>query len=416
MEAIYLKRSDTDRWLNQFDVSDQADAEMLLSLVKFVSSDALRSEFINLLEDRLADGATPIGLFNETERRMWRGKPNRLFKEKKRAHPVKIGKKVTRAYEKCGPRPVPRHHNVNPQIGSEGIMANILTQFQKKHPGSSIINPGPERFRQDRIRRFILITDFIGSGERVEKNLNSAWRVNSVRSWWSRRERNGLHFEVVAYAATKEGVARIERHPCKPKVFFATACPTIWTLFMPSQAEIMVDLCSRYPPSGSQSLGFGDTGALLAFAHGIPNNAPRMFWKSSPKWQALFPRRAVISGSSPFDIDISQEKNRLSLAAKTAVAGHTISPVDIETIVLSALRRSPRNAEAISERLGLELTKVRDTLQKLCVQGWINQHYQLTERGRLIVRRLAKVERKIVLPESPEQPYFPKSLRMPRHF
>ncbi len=416
MTKTFLSQVDATQWLDQFDAADRTDAAKLLALVRLVPSDLLRAEFIGLLEDRLARGKTPVGLFNESERRKWKGKPNRLFKEKKRANPAAKGKKIARAYGNAGPPLVPRQHYVDEEIGSEGVMANILTQFWKTHRQSVILSPGPDRFRRERIRRFILNTDFIGSGKRVEDYLNAAWRLGSVRSWWSRRGTGGLHFEVVAYAGTDEGIARVEKHPCQPQVFVVTRCPTIRTVFLPAHATVMEDLCTRYAPPGSEAFGFSKVGALLAFGHGMPNNAPVMFWKSTPKWRALFPERTTISTGSPFSVASSEtlQKERLELASETVVVGPPIVPVDVETIVLSALRRSPRHAEAVSGRLGLDLPRVHDALKQIRQRGWIDEHQQLTERGRLVIKRLVKSETQTTLPKRPEELYFPESLRMPR--
>jgi len=286
----------------------------------------------------------------------------------------------------------------------------------KAHRGEVILSPGADRFRSSRIRRFIINTDFIGSGERAEKYLNAAWRIRSVRSWWSRRSRGGLRFEILAYAGTDAGIARLERHPSQPRVFVVTRCPTIQSVFTRGQAVMMEDLCNRYAPPNSQALGFGNNGALLAFAHGMPNNAPAMFWKSRRKWRALFPERTTISGSSPFSVVASEtlEAARLQAAVKSVSVGPAVVPVDIKSIVLSALRRSPRQAEAISGRLGLELAVVNNAFDQLRRRGWIDEHQQLTERGRMVIERLAKQKTKVFLPSPPETGYFPETLRMPR--
>ncbi|MCT4334773.1 hypothetical protein MU516_18190 [Paracoccus sp. YLB-12] len=416
MSQAILEQDDVRAWVRQFSSGDQIEAAKLLALVKLVPSDFFRSEYISLLSRRLSAGEQPVGLFNESERRMWKGKPNRLFKEKIRANPNVKGKKIARAFGKVGPDLVPRQRNIDEEVGSEGILANILTQFARSNRKVALLSPGPDRFRDEGVRRFILCTDFIGSGERIERYINAAWRLGSIRSWWSRRNNRGIHFEVLAFSGTEDGIARIERHVCRPKVHVVTQCPTIRTVFPPAQAAIIESLCKRYSPDSSRSLGFGETGALLAFGHGMPNNAPAIFWKSSRRWQALFPERATISPSSPFIAVPSevQERERLELLAETTTIGPTVIPVDIETIVLATLRRSPRHAEAVSGRLGLDLLTVQSAFVRLRKRGWINEFQQLTDRGRLVVRRLSRFDAKISLSNHNEQPYFPKSLRMPR--
>ena len=400
------------------DEADRPNAAKLLALVKLVPGDLLREEITTLLERRLADGETPVALFNESERRMWNGEPNRLFKETTRANGKGVGLKTTRAEGKAGPALVPRQRNIDEKIGSEGVMANILTQFEKGRGKDVVLSPGPDTFRKKRIRRLILVTDFIGSGKRATTYLNSAWRIASVRSWWSRRSVGGLSFEVIAYAGTAEGIARIERHPCRTKVHVILQCPTIRTIFPPTMAVVMEDLCERYAETETEPLGFGQTGALLAFDHGMPNNAPAILWRPVRKGAPLFPGRTTVSRGSPFRMvtKVMREQERLQLAARSAEIGKPVPPIDVETIVLSALRRSPRHDEALSGRLGLTLEQVDQALERLRGWGAIDANRQLTERGRLAVKRLAKSESKVPLPNGVSGPYFPESLRVPRDF
>ena len=418
MSETVLHKKRARQWLERFDEADRPDAAKLLALVKLIPGDLLREEITTLLERRLTDGETPVALFNESERKMWNGKPNRLFEEKRRANGKGVGQKMTRAEGKAGPALVPRQRNVDEKIGSEGVMANILTQFQKGRGKGVFLSPGPEAFRTKRIRRFILVTDFIGSGQRAETYLNSAWRIASVRSWWSRRSVGGLGFEVVAYAGTAEGIARVQEHPCRPEVRVVTRCPTIRTIFPPSAAVVMEDLCERYAETGTEPLGFGQTGALLAFDHGIPNNAPAILWKPVRKGSPLFPGRTTVSSGSPFQVvtEEAREQERLQLAARSAETGKPVPPIDVETIVLSALRRSPRQNEALSGRLGLTFEQIDEALARLRKWGAIDANRQLTERGRLAVKRLAKSESELALSNGASEPYFPESLRVPRDF
>lgn len=418
MSEAVLNEGRVRQWLKRFDEADRPNAAMLLDLVKLIPGDLLREGMTTLLERRLADGETPVALFNESERGMRLGQPHRLFREKRRANGEGVGQKTTRAEGNVGPALVPRQRNIDEKIGSEGVMANILTQFQKGRSREVILSPGPDTFRKKRIRRFILITDFIGSGQRAETYLNSAWKIASVRSWWSRRSAGGLRFEVVAYAGTNEGIARVQKHPCRPEVYVAARCPTIRSIFLPSTAIVMEELCKRYADTGTEPLGFGETGALLAFDHGIPNNAPAIFWKSVGKEPPLFPGRTTVSRGSPFQVMTreAREQERLKLAARSTEFGPPVPPIDVETIVLSALRRSPRHNAALSGRLGLTLDQIDEALERLRGWGAIDANRQLTERGRLAIKRLARSNRKIALPIRSSDPYFPESLRVPRDF
>lgn len=403
-------------WIKQFGFADQANAATLVSLVKLIPGDRFRLSLTKLLDERWKAGALPVALYNESERKKWNGQPHRLFPEKSRANPLRKGKKIVRAIGKNGPALVPRQRSIAEEVGSEGIVANIITQFNRTHRKDVLLSPGPDIIRQKRVRRFILVTDFIGSGDRISTYLDAAWRISSVRSWWARRDTKGIKFEIIAYAGTTEGVDHIKSHPSAPQVFLVGACPTISTSFPPAQATIMNELCERYAPKDTEPLGYGASGVLLAFDHGMPNNSPSMLWKSTGSWTALVPGRSTIAVGSPFHLRLTeeQEQSRLEAAARASATGPQLAPVNLEAIVLSALRRSPRNVEAISGRLGIEIVQVEDTLLKLQKWGWINGDYHITDRGRLMTNRLIKHENMNPLPSADSTLYFPKMLRTPR--
>ena len=178
----------------------------------------------------------------------------------------------------------------------------------------------------------------------------------------------------------------------------------------------MEELCRRYAPPGSKPLGYGEVGALLAFDHGMPNNAPSIFWKDARKWSALVPERASSTAGSPYQETHTPEKERarIEASAKASDTGAILRPTSLETIILSALRRSPRHSEAISGRLGMNIDDVCESLDRLKGWGWINASHQLTERGRMVASRLIRQDRKSPLPQGDDTMYFPNALRVPR--
>lgn len=408
MAPAILSHNLAQQWLVQFDESDRSAAAKLLGFVTLVSSDEFRSELTALLEERLQAGANPIALYNEVERGHRKGVPNRLFKEPRR--------KVRRACGRSGPALVQRQRNIDEEVGSEGLVANILTQFQRNQKRRVSLSPGPDIIRERHIRRFVLVTDFIGSGKRVCRFLDAAWRVRSVRSWWSRRARIGWSFEVVAFAGLPSGIAKVERHPCQPHVTVRMIAPTIRSTFLPTEARRLEVLCHRYPAGVPSPLGYCDGAALIAFAHSMPNNAPAIFWSQAKGWRPLFPARTTTGTATPFKagLDAAAIQERLRAASGlTSYAEHE-APISIETIVLSALRRSPRGTGAISGRLGLDMAKVDAALNELRALAWISESNQITERGRLVLKRLQDAGESKLLPQSDPGHYFPEALRAPR--
>src|SRR5690606_37235454 len=119
------------------------------------------------------------------------------------------------------------------------------------------------------------------SGRRSWLYLEAAWRVASVRSWWSRRASKGMSFEVITYTSTSAGLNFVRSHASSPRVWQVTGCPTIGNSFNYAERNDIKKLCrNRNPDKSFPALGFNDTGALIAFAHGAPNNCPACLFKS----------------------------------------------------------------------------------------------------------------------------------------
>jgi len=301
-------------WLQQFNMGDRPLAKKLLEAFCFVS----RDDFIDHMRTMLINEAERIdgfvALYAERELGHRNGIPHRLFKEVRRT--------PRRAYGAAGPAAVKPTKSYDPSVGSEGIVAQMISELCHEFPKKFLNHPGPDQIRRKHARSFWVVTDLIGSGDRARRYLEAAWRVRSVRSWWS----GGLvKFAVMAYSATEFGEEFVSRHSCVPKVHIVLPCPTIDTTFSKPVAEQMKRLCTAYDPTDGEpghapwvwsgpSLGYGNAGALLVFAHGAPNNVPLMFHKASKNkknpWTPLFPAR-VSAGISKdvFGIGLTTEKS-----------------------------------------------------------------------------------------------------------
>ena len=356
-----------------------------------------------------------MGLYVERELPRYKGRPNRLFKETKT--------KVRKAYG-IGPQPVKPTRAYDPDVGSEGLVAQLVSELCRQNKGILFNHPGPDSIRKYKIRRFVVVTDFVGSGKRARDYLEAAWRVASVKSWRSAGADKGLRFEVIAYAGTPEGQRNVEEHPCKPKVRFVAGCPTVGQLSSEDARYRIRGICVRYDPvdhDPTDSLGFRSGGALIAFAHGVPNNAPRILHKRAAKWAPLFPARVTANSRTHF----TQRDDAQSIADRlvqmrqrglaTAAWLKTASPkLQALVLVLAALGRGPRNVEAVSRQTGLTQFEVERWLEHAIGQGWVNDKRRLTDLGQSELHML----RKTVVRQKPLQPprkkmYFPTMLRAP---
>jgi len=400
-------------WLAQFKKSDQARAAQLINAILQVSYQDFMNELTSLIRARSEDVDGPIALYAEREVRVRLGVPQRLFNETSAKPRRAFGSSV---------QPVSPTRAYAPEVGSEGLVAQMITELCRRRPTLFINHPGPDRIRKHRVRSFFLITDVIGSGERAWKYLEAAWRVHSVRSWHSLKL---LTFEVLAYSATDSGRQRVKKHPCAPAVYYVQPCPTIDTSFSRFVASRMKDLCVEYDPVDHDlvgSLGHLGTGALLAFAHGAPNNSPRMLYRRSSAWKPLFPSRVTETFRADFRKDRSiaaivagmkrMRQTRLSRSAYL-IAAHPDARLLV--LILASLTRGPRFDDAVAGKTALTIAEVQKLVEDAHSLGWIDQKRRVTDEGyrQLQYAKLWRPTKSRVVLDIIE-PYYPKLLRAPR--
>lgn len=406
-------------WLNQFDREDRRDAKRLLSVIRNVTADEFHDEMTTLVQSRVEADPSPVGLFVETERRHWKGRAHRLFREEGGKHRRAVGN---------GPPIISPARTVDPEVGSEGLIAQIATEVSRKNKKRATLHPGPDTIRGRQIRRFILVTDFIGSGDRISRYLDAAWWVRSVRSWWSARRSKGMSFEVVAYSATEVGLQKVKAHPTRPRVHIAEGCPTIEQAFrrLPGVRSRMEKLCARYGSFNPNidPLGYGGTGALITFAHGMPNNAPVIFHKRSnlktKPWIPLYPER-VTSGRRPDSVAIAKQREAIQrdlqrVAIQKVLLSPRLSSAPLflrdAVHVLLSLDRAPSSETMISARTGLSVNRVRKALERSRTYGWVDDDNRIADKGyRELARLGTPIQREVSFQSATL--YIPRSLRAP---
>lgn len=413
----FIKAPSTMAWLAQFDTADQPAVFEMLRNMKLVGRDEFAESLRAQVLHRYHEGSGPVGLYAEREVGHWKGQSHRLFKETKTKRKTAYG---------VGPQPIFSIRPYAPAVGSEGIVAQMLSELCKEHKDWFVDHPGPDVIRERRIRRFFLVTDFIGSGSQVEYYLNAAWRVKSVKSWWSLGAR-GMRVEVVAFAGTAFGVDRIRHHPSQALVGLVMTSPVIDDFTTPAPDEIK-RICRQYDPIKSdevESMGFKGTGALIAFAHGVPNNAPRIFHKSRQGkrgWLPLFPARVTANTREHFKKDTLQpgrlERRLLEMRQKKLAGSAWAQGVTEDSrariIVLAALSRGPRQTEAISGKTGLGLLEIEHEIAKAKGEGLIDTRRRLLNAGHTLLKaaRVASLPKKFTFPGN-KSLYYPQSLRAP---
>jgi hypothetical protein len=354
----------------------------------------------------------PIALYAERHIRRYHGKPNRLFNETRT--------KRRRAYG-GGPPPVPQGKPHARETGSEGLIATLITSMARAHPDRFLDHPGPDALRKHRIRTYAVVTDFIGSGRRACANLEGAWQIESFKSW---RSLGRLSFAVIAYSGTLAGVGEVKRHRARPEVRLHRGCPVVNNI-APQDVERVVELCERYAPRNlpedRTALGYGDSGTLMVFDHGIPNNAPLLLHTAKPHWVPLFPRRSsavfdALKGPTLRRTEIDRSLTNLRQARLTrAPRFHGLAEDEQDLmLVLTALKRRQRWPLAVSARTGLSILQVESLIERAQRDGYLDTACRPTDAAYRAMDYLKTADiPRAPLPKALKTFYCPSSLRPP---
>lgn len=406
-------------WLEQFgrDSKDQSLANLMLEKFRYVSNQDLRGDISQLLLTSIPKNQV-AAIYIERELQTTRNKnPIKMYREIK-IKKSGIRKKALRATG-AAQAVVKSSRNDRQTVGSEGILANHMSQLCSQNSKRFILHPSAELIRTEKIRHVVIVTDFIGSGNRIQRMLTSLWQVRSIRSWHSGRF---IKFSIYCYSGTKAGIAKVERHRTKPKIQMVLPCPTLKDSFNNEVAQTLRDLCVKYSP-GKNPLGYDDCGALIAFEHGCPNNLPGIFIEKSSRvkkpWQPLFEKRSSMLLSNLEKTLKSIENNSVleALSFENIITASSYLKSSIQrkgvTLLLATLARGHRHINQIVSESRMSLAEITLSLSVALELGLIDLNRRLTKAGFRELRKLNKT--KIQLPSSNlgKIYYHPRMLRAP---
>lgn len=414
------EQAKTKLWLSQFDhrPGDRQVAEKLLNSINYCPLDEFKTSLTTLIE-RVLPATETSGLFIERALQKTKAKlPPAIYKERRTYNP-KSKKRHMRAYG-AAMQAVQSLTYSTQDVGSEGLVTLLANTLCRSNPARFLLQPAADKVRNSNVCNFVILTDFIGSGDRAYRMLDSMWRVASIRSWYSG---NFIKFWVIAYSGTSDGIQRVRSHRFEPLVRVVTECPTLFNSFDEDLDE-MVELCEEYGAHSKHPLGWKETGALLAFEHGAPNNMPAIFVseknRGSRKWAPLFPKRVT---------DILWQSTEVNMTSTTISALGRLNLSEISCsprfkratdqnksaiILLLAHSLGKRRLAELRQVLPVSLDSILGARQRAVTRGWITETGALTLAGHKVIRLLRREGRKFLVAPEPGTSYYPQQLRAPQ--
>jgi len=432
-------------WARQF--GSKADIESGLRLLepfRFVTADEFRSGltmFIKQSFDATArvafyveremqrvqvnwrykrpDGRTPVLKGNKKKRRT----VVRMYDEK----PISRAKGLPKRWTMDGPaaQPVEALSKTAPQIGSEGVIANIISGVCTDVGENFVMHPHSKLFRDkihsNRPRHLVVVTDLIGSGQRSREMLDSLWRVATIRS---RKSVGYARMVVICYAGTDRGIKWVKAHRSRPDVFRLIPCPTIENSFEGSEREALKDLCRRFAPE-KPALGHLNTAALISFDHSCPNNVPSIFrhstHSSTRQWTALFPKRSTNPLRHGESVELDDglhdalDALRLPKVAKHPSFANANRSQQALIVLLAAAYRGRNQADERAAATSLPLFEHVQAEERAKRDGFMTDTGRLTARAYSLINDLNADTAPPPKQSNEQQPYYyPTSLRAPK--
>lgn len=411
-------------WLNQFSHNsyDYSVAETIVDNAVFVEELEIRNSFAHYFST--LNRYIPTAFYIERAlQRTCSPLPPAMYDE------IKIKKAGRRKYirraEGTAAQPVKSLHYKAQSTGSEGYFANMISKMCERTSSRKkfYLHPDMDTLRTNKVRKIVIVTDFIGSGERMTRMLDSLWRLATFRSWTSSKF---IHFEVVCYAHTAQGFDRVKHHSSKPGIqSFWGECPTIWDRFAGQERARVIELCQRYGSFNQNPLGYEKSGALIGFFHSLPNNTVAILRKDfdtkSKVWRKYFPdpytanhlvntlsefarqEKAIyeLLGMLPWYEFIVDNKQRYSYWYRLGFV-----------YLLLAKKFSQFNDAISATRLKpYLLSRIFDEAHH---NGWVNHRGAITSLGWKVLNQMRYFTNKNAVAHQPALYYYPRQLRAPR--
>lgn len=368
---IYTERC--SEWLKQFEYGDKECASKFVRCLTLVSHNEFERNILCAVEKLIGDSNGTVALYPIRE-----VEPNKSYFEQ--SENIKNGRTFQDAL------------NRGSDHGSEAIVASLIRGVCRRFIGKAFNCPTLAEMRGHECREIIFIDDFVGSGDRCVKYINSFLLDKSILSWLSYKY---LKIKVILYSGTELGINKVLKHKSKPDVVFYRHCPTIDSMpWAKSQKKAVVDICYKYGryshKNNKMCLGYHEAKAMLVFEHGCPNNVPSILWGSvGGKWCSLFPYRSVAASEGsifpseivrgdPVSLLLLAGQERLAKSCALSYAGEDGANI---LLILALLAKRQHNNATLSYAMSLNREDCEKLVERCIEMGLISQTRRLTDKG-----------------------------------
>ena len=405
-----MKPQDTHRgqmWLENFAPEDRPVAGELMNSIRFVSQSTIRQSLVSYINSLVDRGSIehPAMLL-----------PALSIEDLPTIRPSGRPHVVFETYEP--------NDLISSRPGSEGFVGNIARDIERS--GS-----GPERqwlpptttldqLRDLGCKSLVIITDYSGSGNQLERYAKSLVRNESIRSW---RSGGKILVHAVAFSATSNATVLLGR-PGSPvdALWSVESAPTVqdrpWT---PDLRRNVEDLCHRYAlrKRRKQALGYESSGGLFASEFGAPNNLPVILRQRTDRWNGFFDERSVPTDLAAELDDYSPGFVAADLVAATGQVRLARSQPrgfrssSFELLQVLALQKSRVRPQAeLAATLSVDRGRIHELMSALTALDLVDGDGRLTKAGDAEVAAGKRATRLVAQPRaSSKNDYYPKGMR-----
>jgi hypothetical protein len=401
-----ISLADTSRgksWLRNFSADDAAVAARLLHAIRYFSDSQFRAEMKKLL----------TATYNSAEQ-----PKTAVFA----IH--SLPKNVGIHYFEC----LPAHNSTEcipqPTAGSELIVLNILEKLRSSQ--HFLVHPTVNEMRLARVRRIVLVTDQIVTGQEAQQYAQYIIRNPSIRSWMSF---GWIEVEILSHSISNGALATLgSNYPVHFEYLAKDFETSGWSV---RELEEVRDFCRRYTSASKEPLGRGDVESLQAYGHTVGNGLPGVLRqpkrKGGGEWAPLLPHDRSYGFSSEEILDSRHEDRpnpglaprpskqpslrrtealRVALDTKTSTLnfGRNARPI---AILLGAIDAGNRSASQVASAADMSTSRFK-TIASVAHQYNLVDNYpsmrieiergewdgpsllRLTPEGRTALRRLQR--------------------------